>query len=56
MPNGDLKIKNFDKNGIMRFEDLDNQSLTTPVSLNYPEEIDLYNDEIVKWAKDNAVI
>ena len=56
LPNGDLKIKNFDRSGIMKFEDLDNQTLTNPVSLNYPEEIDLYNDEIVKWAKENAVI
>ena len=55
MPNGDIKLKTFD-NGIMKFIDANKSSLNESHPLVYPNEIDLYNDEIVKWAKENAVI
>lgn len=55
MPNGDIKLKTF-VDGIMKFIDTDNSSLNESHPLVYPNEIDLYNDEIVKWAKENAVI
>jgi hypothetical protein len=55
MPNGDIKLKTF-VDGIMKFIDTDKSSLNESHPLVYPNEIDLYNDEIVKWAKENAVI
>ena len=55
MPNGDIKLKTFDK-GIMNFIPADDSMIKSSNNLEYPAEIDLYNDEIVNWAKENAII
>ena len=55
LPDGKLYYKDFDGD-ILKFKELSQDILFKSHPLVYPKDIDLYNDEIVSWAKENAII
>ena len=55
MPNGDLKYKDFEGE-ILTFKPLTNDVLKNDTPFKYPENIDLYDENIIKWCQEYGVI
>ena len=57
LPDGSFMYKQFDKNGILRFMPFENGiEPFDKIKLNTPSEVDLYNNDIIEWAKNNDII
>ena len=54
LPNGELYYQDFD-NEILKFIKTDDSILTKNISLIYPDNIDLYSQQLIQWSQENEI-
>lgn len=54
-PSGKLYYQQFDDRGILKFVETNESIFNQDITLDYPEDIDLYSDSMIKWFKLNGM-
>jgi organic radical activating enzyme len=54
LPDGNLYYQDFDDNNILKFIPTTDEIFDKEKYIKYPNDIDLYSDEIIKWFKQNG--
>ena len=54
-PDGSLHYQNFDEKGLLKFFQTSEEIFNQHISLQYPEEIDLYSESMIQWFKHNGM-
>lgn len=54
LPDGEIYYQDFD-NEILKFNKTDNSIFEKNINLTYPDNIDLYSQQLIQWSQDNEI-